>query len=88
MVGQQRVRVAAMVWIARLSARSPPRLSRWRTVRPLLAGNGLAPASAANAASFAMGWSRRAARHDAAVQAHRAEVERHNAEVQALAAGL
>src|SRR3954454_20134098 len=57
-VGQQRIRVVAMVWIARLSARSPPWLSRWRTVRPLLAGSGLAPASAANAASLRQrpGW--------------------------------
>lgn len=40
-----------MVCTARLRARSPPRLSRCRTVRPLLAGSGLIPASAAKAAS-------------------------------------
>src|SRR5512133_1417149 len=47
-----------MVCRARLSARSPPRLSRWRTVCPLLASRGLAPASAANAASLRTrpGW--------------------------------
>jgi hypothetical protein len=44
--------LVAMMWRARLSARSPPWLSRCRTVRPLLAGTGLAPASAANAASL------------------------------------
>ena len=43
MVGQLRIRVAAMVCSARFRARSPPRLSRCRTVRPLLAGSGLAP---------------------------------------------
>src|SRR5829696_10103094 len=42
----------AMVWMVLLSARSPPRLSRWRTVRPLLACSGLVPDSAANAASL------------------------------------
>jgi len=31
-----------MVWMARLRARSPPRLSRCRMVWPLLAGMGLA----------------------------------------------
>jgi hypothetical protein len=36
---------------ARLRTRSPPRLGRCRTVRPLLASTGLVPASAANAAS-------------------------------------
>jgi len=34
------MRVSAMAWMARFSARSPPRLSRCRTVRPLLAGIG------------------------------------------------
>ncbi len=42
---------SAMVCKARFRARSPPRLSRWRMVRPLLAGSGLAPAKAAKAAS-------------------------------------
>jgi hypothetical protein len=51
-VGQLRIRVVAMVWIARFSARSPPRLRRCRTVRPLLACRGLVPARAAKAASF------------------------------------
>ena len=37
---------------ARLHWRSPARLSRWRTVAPLLAGIGAAPARAANAASL------------------------------------
>ena len=57
-LGQQRMRVMAMVCRARLSARSPPRLSRWRTVRPLLASRGLVPARAANAASLRQrpGW--------------------------------
>ena len=41
-----------MVCRARFSARSPPRLSRCRTVRPLLAGSGLVPPRAANAASL------------------------------------
>ena len=41
-----------MVWIARFSAKAPPRLSRCRTVRPLLAGSGLIPPKAANAASL------------------------------------
>ncbi len=41
-----------MVCSALLSARSPPRLSRCRTVRPLLASSGLVPDSAANAASL------------------------------------
>jgi hypothetical protein len=41
-----------MVWIALLSARSPPRLRRCRTVRPLEASSGLTPARAANAASL------------------------------------
>ena len=58
MVGQLRIRVVAMVCRARLRARSPPRLSRWRTVLPLLAGSGLVPARAANAASLRQrpGW--------------------------------
>ena len=48
----------AMVWMARLRARSPPRLSRCRTVRPLLAGSGQVPAREANAASLRQrpGW--------------------------------
>jgi hypothetical protein len=46
------MRVMAMVWIALFRARSPPRLSRCRTVLPLLAGNGLVPDSAAKAASL------------------------------------
>jgi hypothetical protein len=50
--GQLRIRASAMVWIAQFNARSPPRLSRCRTIRPLLAGMGLVPASAANAASL------------------------------------
>jgi hypothetical protein len=33
-VGQLRILTMAMVWIALFRARSPPRLSRWRTVRP------------------------------------------------------
>src|SRR5215218_7665397 len=47
-----------MVCSARFRARSPPRLSRCRTVRPLLAGSGLAPPRAANAASLRQrpGW--------------------------------
>jgi hypothetical protein len=40
--GQLRIRVTAMAWMARFSARSPPRLSRCRMVLPLLAGMGLA----------------------------------------------
>ena len=40
-----------MVWRARLSWRSPPRLRRWRVVRPLEAGSGATPASRAKAAS-------------------------------------
>src|SRR5512132_942300 len=57
-VGQLRIRVVAMVCSARFRARSPPRLSRCRTVRPLLAGSGLAPPRAANAASLRQrpGW--------------------------------
>jgi hypothetical protein len=46
------MRVMAMVWMARFRARSPPRLSRCRTVLPLLAGSGLVPDSVANAASL------------------------------------
>ena len=49
---QLRIRVTAMVWMARFRARSPPRLRRRRTVRPLLASSGLVPARAANAASL------------------------------------
>ena len=40
-----------MVCSARLSCRSPPRFSRWRTTRPEDASMGAAPASIANAAS-------------------------------------
>src|SRR6266508_2609032 len=40
-----------MVCSARLSWRSPPRFSRWRTTRPLDASTGATPASIANAAS-------------------------------------
>ena len=50
--GEHRMRVMAMVWIALFKARSPPRLSRCRTVLPLLACSGLVPASAAKAASL------------------------------------
>ncbi len=58
MRGQLRIRVTAMAWMARFSARSSPRLSRCRTVLPLLAGIGLVPPSAANAASLRQrpGW--------------------------------
>ena len=49
--GQQRIRVIAMVSNALFSPRSPPRLSRCRTVRPLLASSGLTPAREANAGS-------------------------------------
>src|SRR5215471_1008436 len=47
-----------MAWMARLSARSPPWLSRWRTVWPLLAGMGLVPLREAKAASLRqrLGW--------------------------------
>ena len=41
-----------MAWIARFRTRSPPWLSRYRTVWPLLAGSGLLPPSAAYAASL------------------------------------
>ena len=51
-MGQSRILTVAMVWMARLRARSPPRLRRWRTVRPLLAGIGQVPAREANAASL------------------------------------
>src|SRR5438034_11519285 len=51
-LGQPRIRVSAMVWMARFKALSPPRLSRCRTVLPLLAGTGLVPPRAANAASL------------------------------------
>jgi hypothetical protein len=56
--GQLRIRVTAMAWMARLSARPPPRLSRCRMVWPLLAGVGLVPPRAANAASVRRrpGW--------------------------------
>jgi hypothetical protein len=46
------MRVLAMVWIAQFDARSPPRLSRCRTVLPLLACSGPVSDSAANAASL------------------------------------
>ena len=39
------------MWRARLSWRSPPRLSRWRIVCPLEAGSGATPARRAKAAS-------------------------------------
>src|SRR5947199_1111442 len=53
-----RCRDLAMVWRAALRVRSPPRLRRWRTVRPELAGTGLTPARAAKAASVRTrpGW--------------------------------
>lgn len=44
------MRTRAMVWIALLAWRSPPRLRRCRFVFPLEAGIGLTPVSAANAA--------------------------------------
>ena len=58
MAGQLRIRASAMVWSARLSARSSPRFRRCLTVRPLLAGSGLTAASAAKAASLRhrRGW--------------------------------
>ena len=49
---QLRIRVAAMVCSAQFRARSPPRLSRYRTVRPLLAASGLTPPRAAKGASL------------------------------------
>ena len=52
MRGSWRIRVVAMMWMALLSARSPPLLSRWRVVWPLDASIGLAPASVAKAASL------------------------------------
>ena len=57
-VGQSRILTVAMVWMARLRARSPPRLRRWRTVCPLLAGIGQVPEREANAASLRQrpGW--------------------------------
>src|SRR5215470_2452346 len=47
-----------MTWMALLSARSPPRLRRWRVVWPLDASMGLVPASRAKAASLRQrpGW--------------------------------
>jgi hypothetical protein len=63
--------------MARLSA-PPPRLSRCRTVRPLLAGIGLVPPRAANAASprqrpgwgkLTMAWAALAGGREAAGQA-------------------
>ena len=58
MRAQLRMRVSAMAWMARFRARSPPRLSRCRIVWPLLAGMGLVPPRAANAASLRQrpGW--------------------------------
>ena len=58
MRGQLRMRVSAMAWMARFSARSLPRLSRCRMARPLLAGIGLVPPKAAYAASLRQrpGW--------------------------------
>jgi hypothetical protein len=52
------MRVLAIVWMALLSALSPPRLSRWRVVWPLEASIGLVPASLAKAASLRQrpGW--------------------------------
>jgi len=52
------MRVLAIVWMALLSALSPPRLSRWRVVWPLEASIGLIPASLAKAASLRQrpGW--------------------------------
>jgi hypothetical protein len=44
-------RMTAMVWIALLTWRSPPRLSRWRTVLPDEAGRGAVPLQRAKAAS-------------------------------------
>src|SRR5436305_14629871 len=41
-----------MMWRALFSARSPPRLSRWRVVWPLEASIGLVPAGLAKAASL------------------------------------
>jgi hypothetical protein len=41
-----RSRLRATLCRARLSCRSPERLSRWRTVWPLLAGMGAAPSEA------------------------------------------
>jgi hypothetical protein len=43
--GQLRIQTSAMAWMARFRARSPPRLSRCRTVMPLLAGSGLVSCS-------------------------------------------
>src|SRR3954453_21884088 len=40
-----------MMCRAKLACRSPPRLSRWRVVRPLLAGTGATPQRWAKAAS-------------------------------------
>ena len=40
------------MWIALLAWRSPPRLSRWRTVLPEEAGIGAVPLQRAKAASF------------------------------------
>ena len=48
----QRMRVTAMVWMARLSWRSPSRLSRCRSVRPEDTGTGAVPESIANACSL------------------------------------
>jgi hypothetical protein len=49
--GSQRNRDNAMVCNAVLAARSPPRFSRWRLVRPELAAIGVTPQRWANAAS-------------------------------------
>src|SRR5829696_6035291 len=46
------MRVMAMVWMARLRARSPRRLGDAERVLPLLTGSGLVPDRAANAASL------------------------------------
>ena len=56
--GQLRIWVTAVARLARLRARSPPRPCRCRMVWPLLAGIGLVPPGAANAASLRRrpGW--------------------------------
>ena len=43
--GSLRILVRAIVWRALFSARSPPRLSRWRWVCPLETSRGLVPAA-------------------------------------------
>ena len=56
MVGSVRARERAMMWIARLSCRSPPRCRRWRWVLPELAGIGAVPAWRAKHASVGKRW--------------------------------